>query len=66
MPVSGRMVFRGHDDLRVLLSAVYGSVSNLHWRQTFTAGDGTRVVLGDAAIGPVRFTGAPTYGHGWV
>ena len=24
-PISGRMVFRGHDDVRVLLSAVYGT-----------------------------------------
>jgi ketosteroid isomerase-like protein len=28
-PLSGRMVFRGRDDLRVLLGAVYGGLSNL-------------------------------------
>jgi hypothetical protein len=27
-PLSGRMVFRGRDDLRVLLGAVYGGLSN--------------------------------------
>ena len=30
-PISGRMVFRGHDDLRVLLGAVYGSLNGLRW-----------------------------------
>src|SRR5205823_8640568 len=25
-PLSGRMVFRGHDDIRALLTAVYGSL----------------------------------------
>ena len=32
-PLSGRMVFRGRDDLRVLLGAVYGGLSNLVWRE---------------------------------
>ena len=30
-PISGRMVFRGRDDLRVLLTAVYGSMTGLQW-----------------------------------
>jgi hypothetical protein len=51
-PISGRMVFRGHDDLRVLLSAVFASISDLHWREE--AGDERlRVVVGEAAIGPL-------------
>jgi limonene-1,2-epoxide hydrolase len=56
-PVSGRMIFRGRQDLGVFLSAVYSSLSDVHWRQTLTAGD-VRVVLGEAAIGPVRITDA--------
>ena len=32
-PISGHMVFRGHDDLRALLTAVYGSLSGLRWRE---------------------------------
>lgn len=32
-PLFGRMVFRGRDDLRVLLGAVYGGLSNLVWRE---------------------------------
>lgn len=52
-PVSGRMVFRGHDDLRVLLTAVYGSMTGLRWREQ--VGDNTvRVILGDAMVGPFK------------
>ena len=53
-PVSGRMVFRGRDDLRVLLAAVYGAVgmSGLHWHQEL--GDGSvRVLVGEARLGPL-------------
>jgi hypothetical protein len=52
-PLSGRMVFRGHDDLRVLLSAVYGGMTGLRWREE-VGDDTTRVVLGDGSIGPLR------------
>lgn len=52
-PISGRMVFRGHDDVRVLLSAVYSSLTGLRWSQE--AGEGAvRVLLGDARVGPLR------------
>ena len=30
-PISGRMVFRGQEDVRVLLAAVYGTLSGLRW-----------------------------------
>ncbi len=32
-PLSGRMVFRGRDDLRVLLAAVYGGLNDLTWQR---------------------------------
>jgi SnoaL-like domain len=49
-PVSGRMVFRGADDLRVLLTAVYGSITGLHWHTE--VGDGnTRVIVGEGKLG---------------
>ena len=52
-PISGRLVFRGQADLRVLLTAVYGSITRLHWREE--VGDGTvRVIVGDAAVGPLK------------
>jgi hypothetical protein len=56
-PLSGRMVFRGGDDLRVLLGAVYGGLSNLVWREVI--GDGaTRVAVSDARIAGVTITDA--------
>ncbi|HYN51791.1 MAG TPA: nuclear transport factor 2 family protein [Thermoleophilaceae bacterium] len=59
-PISGRMVFRGHDDLRVLLTAVYGSMTGLRWREE--VGDGSvRVVIGDAAVGPVKLADAMVF-----
>jgi hypothetical protein len=56
-PLSGRLVFRGRDDLRVLLGAVYGDMTGLRWREV--VGDGaTRVVLGDGMIGPLKLSDA--------
>jgi hypothetical protein len=56
-PLSGRLVFRGHHDLRVLLGAVYGGMKGLHWHEEI--GDGpTRVVLGDGTIGPFKLADA--------
>jgi SnoaL-like domain len=56
-PVSGSMVFRGREDLRVLLGAVYGCVSGLRW--TDEIGDGpVRVVIGECTVGPLRLTDA--------
>jgi hypothetical protein len=56
-PLSGRLVFRGRDDLRVLLSAVYGAMKGLRWREE--VGDGaTRVVMGDGTIGPFKLADA--------
>ncbi|HYF25558.1 MAG TPA: nuclear transport factor 2 family protein [Baekduia sp.] len=59
-PISGRMVFRGRDDLRVLLTAVYGTLTGLHW--THTVGSGQhRVALGTARILGVRLTDAMVF-----
>lgn len=59
-PISGRMVFRGRDDVEFLLAAVYGSLKGLRW--THVVGEGEhRVVLGHARIGPVRLTDAMVF-----
>jgi hypothetical protein len=56
-PLSGRFVFRGHGDLRILLGAVYGAMNGLTWREE--VGDGAlRVVLGDGRIGPFKLADA--------
>ncbi|MGN6588655.1 MAG: nuclear transport factor 2 family protein [Solirubrobacterales bacterium] len=59
-PISGRMIFRGQDDVRHLLAGVYGSLKELHW--TEAVGDGThRVLVGEMKIGPVRMTDAMVF-----
>ena len=56
-PLSGRLVFRGREDLRILLGAVYGAMKGLRWREE--VGDGAlRVVMGDGMIGPLRLADA--------
>lgn len=52
-PISGRMVFRGQEDLRVLITAVYGSMTGLRWRQE-VGDDSVCVITGDSAVGPLR------------
>jgi hypothetical protein len=59
-PISGRAVFRGPEDLRVLLAAVYGSLTGLRWHQE--VGDGSvRVVVGEARVGPLKLTDAMVF-----
>jgi hypothetical protein len=56
-PLSGRLVFRGHSDLRILLGAVYGDMKGLRWREE--VGEGAiRVVLGDGTVGPFKLADA--------
>src|ERR1700755_2408219 len=56
-PLSGHMVFRGRDDLRVLLGAVYGGLSGLTWREIIVTGT-TRVAVSDGRIAGVTITDA--------
>jgi hypothetical protein len=52
-PLSGRMVFRGREDLRVLLRVVYGSLRGTSWQAPVR--DGNRcVVLGESRVGPAH------------
>jgi hypothetical protein len=59
-PISGRMVFRGEDDVRHLLTAVYGSLDGLRWTQTLGEGK-DRVALGEARLLGVRMTDAMVF-----
>lgn len=59
-PLSGRMVFRGENDLRTLLAAVYGSLRGWRWREEL--GDGQqRLVLGEGTVGPFKLSDAMVY-----
>src|ERR1044072_2111124 len=59
-PLSGRMVFRGREDNRVLLSAVYGTLTQLQWREEIGEGD-SRGVIGHCKVGPFRMTDAMAF-----
>ncbi|HEX3911376.1 MAG TPA: nuclear transport factor 2 family protein [Solirubrobacteraceae bacterium] len=59
-PISARIVFRGVDDLRVLLSAVYGSLRSLQWHSEVGEGS-VRVVLGRASVGPLSIDDAMVF-----
>jgi hypothetical protein len=56
-PLSARLVFRGRDDLRALLSAVYGTVRGLKWANELAHGD-TRFLLGTMRVGPFKLDDA--------
>jgi SnoaL-like domain len=56
-PLSGRMVFRGRDDLRVLLAAVYGGLNDLTWQEVIGEGS-TRVAVSTARVAGVTITDA--------
>ncbi len=62
-PISGRMVFRGQADLRILLTAVYGSMTGLRWTET-VGQDGLRVAIAEARVGPLRLTDAMVFDVG--
>lgn len=56
-PISGKMVFRGSDDVGLLVRAVYTSLRDLRW--TDALGDGERrVIVGEAKLLGVRLTDA--------
>lgn len=59
-PISGRMVFRGREDVRVLLSAVYGSLNGLRWTKTLGDGD-SRVAVGEARLAGIGMTDAMVF-----
>jgi ketosteroid isomerase-like protein len=54
---ASRLVFRGQDDVRVMLSALYRTLKGLRWTETLGDGD-RRVVLGEARVWGVRTTDA--------
>jgi hypothetical protein len=56
-PLSGRLVFRGVDDLRILLSAVYGSLRGWRWQEQ-VANDRLWVLVGEGKVGPFRLEDA--------
>jgi hypothetical protein len=60
-PISGRMVFRGGDDVELLIRGVYGgTLKDLRW--TDELGEGPRrVLVGEARLLGVRLTDAMVF-----
>ncbi len=56
-PLSGRLVFRGTEDVRVLLTAIYGTLSGVRWSEE-VGDDRLRLVVGEAMVGPLRLEDA--------
>lgn len=59
-PISGRMVFRGTEDLRILLGAVYSTTRGMRWAEDLGDSD-TRVLIGEFKVGPLRMTDAMVF-----
>lgn len=59
-PIAGGMVFRGAQDLRILFTAVYGTLARLRWHSEVGEGS-TRVVLGRGFLGPVAIDDAMVF-----
>jgi hypothetical protein len=59
-PLSARLVFRGRDDVRVLLGAVYGTLAGLRWHGEL--GDHSRgFAIGRARVGPLQIDDAMVF-----
>jgi hypothetical protein len=59
-PISGRMVFRGSEDVEHLLAAVYGTLKEVRWIDEIGDGD-RRVLFGEARLLGVRMTDAMVF-----
>lgn len=56
-PLSGRMVFRGRDDVRALLDGVYSTIGQWSWGPQL--GDGpSRLVVGEGRVAGLRLDDA--------
>jgi hypothetical protein len=60
-PLSATAVFRGHDDLRLLLSAVYGSMSDLRWVEQLGEGTAMRVSIAEGRVAGARIGDAMVF-----
>jgi hypothetical protein len=56
-PISGRMVFRGSDDVGILVAGVYNNLKGLRWTDALGEGE-RRVLVGEARLLGVRLTDA--------
>jgi hypothetical protein len=59
-PLSGMLVFRGREDLRVLLTGVYTSLTDLRWSEPIGEGS-TRVAISEGRLAGLRLDDAMVF-----
>jgi len=59
-PVSGKLLFRGTEDIHFLLAAVYGLLTDVRWDPDI-GDDHMRVAVGGARVGGVRIGDAMVF-----
>ncbi len=59
-PISGRMVFRGKDDLKVLLQVLYSTIKGLKW-ETRIGNGGVQLAMGSGQVGPLSIGDAMVF-----
>jgi hypothetical protein len=59
-PISGRMTFRGSDDVRFLLAHVYGCMRGLRWTSQLTDG-ASSVLVGGGKVAGIGLTDAMVF-----
>jgi hypothetical protein len=59
-PLLARGVIRGKQDLRLLFTAVYGSLSDLRWSDAITDGD-RGFMIAEARLGPFKIDDAMVF-----
>jgi hypothetical protein len=59
-PVIGSAVFKGRDDVKTLLTAVYGMLREVRWEPPVGEGP-TRLAIAEARVGPMRIGDAMVF-----
>lgn len=59
-PLSGMLVFRGQEDLRVLLTGVYASLTDLRWSEPIGEGS-IRVAISEGRLAGLRLDDAMVF-----
>ena len=59
-PLSGRMLFTGREDLRILLGAIYATLNDLQWGEPMWAGQSV-CVIGRCRVGRLKLDDAMVF-----
>ncbi len=59
-PLSGRMLFRGREDMRILLGAIYSTLGGLRWGEPMYAPQSV-CAIGRGRVGPLKLDDAMVF-----